>query len=74
MFGRIALAYVEWAGDHYQRTLLDWTLLEDAAGAYGFADALAEAPLVTAHWTSLSGAIDYAAPCSSKTASRACAG
>ena len=41
MFRRIAVTYVEWAGDHYQRTMLDWTLLEDAAGAHGFADALA---------------------------------
>jgi hypothetical protein len=62
MLGRIALTYVEWAGDYYQRTMLDWTLIEDAAGAHGFADALAETPLMTAHWTSLSGAIDYAAP------------
>ena len=62
MFGRIAVAYVEWAGDHYQRIMLDWTVIEDAAGAQGFADALAETPLMTAHWTSLSAAIDYAAP------------
>jgi hypothetical protein len=62
MFGRIALIYVEWAGDLYQRTMLDWTLVENPAGADAFADALAEAPLMTAHWTSLSGAIDYAAP------------
>ena len=61
MFRRIALTYVEWAGDHYQRTMLDWTLIEDAAGAHGFADALAETPLTSAHWTSLSGAIDYSA-------------
>ena len=56
------MTYVEWAGDHYQRTMLDWTVIEDAAGAYAFADALAETPLLTAHWTSLSAAIDYAAP------------
>jgi hypothetical protein len=61
MFRRIAVTYVEWAGDHYQRTMLDWTLLEDAAGAHGFADALAETPLMTAHWTSISGALDHAA-------------
>jgi len=62
MFGRIALAYVEWAGDHYQRIMLDWTVIEDAAGAAAFADALAETPLMTAHWTSLSAALDFAAP------------
>jgi hypothetical protein len=59
--GRIAVTYVEWAGDHYQRTMLDWTLIEDAADAQGFADALAETPFLSAHWTSLSGAIDYSA-------------
>jgi hypothetical protein len=62
MFGGIAVTYVEWAGDHYQRTMLDWSLLDGADSAYAFADALAETPLLTAHWTSLSGAIDYAVP------------
>jgi hypothetical protein len=62
MFGRIAIAYVEWAGDHYQRTMLDWTVIEDQPDAAEFADALAETPLLTAHWTSLSAAIDYAVP------------
>ena len=42
MFRRIALTYVEWAGDHYQRTMLDWTLIENAAAAHAFADALLE--------------------------------
>jgi len=60
MFGRIAVAYVEWAGDHYQRTMLDWTVIEDQASAGAFADALLETPLTTAHWTSLSAAIDHA--------------
>jgi hypothetical protein len=60
MLGRIALTYVEWAGDDYQRTLLDWTVIQDAATAFAFADALAEAPLISGQWTSLSAAIDYA--------------
>ena len=62
MFGRIAVTYVEWAGDYYQRTMLDWSVLEDAPSALAFADALAETPLSTAHWTSISGVIDYAVP------------
>ena len=62
MVGRIAVTYFEWAGDDYQRTMLDWTVIEDASGAEAFADALAEAPMATAHWTSLSAAIDYAVP------------
>ena len=61
MLGQIAVTYVEWAGEHYQRTMLDWTLLERPEDALAFSDALAESPLMTAPWTSLSGAIDYAA-------------
>jgi hypothetical protein len=62
MYGRIAVIYVEWAGDYYQRTMLDWSLLDGAESATAFADALSESPLATAHWTSISGAIDYAVP------------
>ena len=62
MLGRVALTYIEWAGDDYQRTVLDWALVEDATGAFALADALAEAPLISAQWTSLSGALDYARP------------
>jgi hypothetical protein len=62
MLGRLALTYVEWAGDGFQRTVLDWTLVEDAESALAFADALAEAPLASAQWTSLSAMIDYARP------------
>ena len=35
MVGRIAVTYVEWAGDDYQRTMLDWTVIEDAARRRG---------------------------------------
>jgi hypothetical protein len=59
-YGRIAVTYVEWANSGYHRTVADWTLLSDEASAKGLAGALAEAPLVTAHWTSISGAIDHA--------------
>jgi hypothetical protein len=62
MLGRVALTYVEWAGDDYQRTLLDWMVIRDAPSAFAFADALAEAPLTSGRWTSLSAALDYARP------------
>jgi hypothetical protein len=62
ILGRIAVTYVEWAGVEFQRTLLDWTLIEDQESAAAFADALAEAPLTSERWTSISGAIDYAVP------------
>jgi hypothetical protein len=62
MFGSIAVTYVEWAGDYYQHTMLGWTQIDGKDSAFAFADALGETPLMTAHWTSLSGAIDYAVP------------
>jgi hypothetical protein len=62
MFGRIAVIYIEWAGDHHQQTVLDWTLINDDKDAVAFSEALAETPLSTGRWTSISGAIDYAVP------------
>jgi hypothetical protein len=50
--GRIALTYVEWAGEDYQRPVVGWTLIDGA---------LAIAPIVTARWTSISTALDDAA-------------
>jgi hypothetical protein len=61
IIGRIAVTYVEWAGQHSQQTVIDWTPIEDKATAGAFADAVAEAPMARARWTSISGAIDYAA-------------
>lgn len=61
-FGRIAVTYVEWAGDLHQRIVVDWTLLSDAASVRGFALAVAEAPITSQQWTSISGAIDFAVP------------
>jgi hypothetical protein len=57
--GRVAITYVEWAGEHYQRTLVDWTLVHDQASADAFAEAVAARPLTTAAWTSVTGAIEY---------------
>lgn len=59
--GRIALSYVEWAGNSSQRVVVDWTLIETRADAEAFA------AKISAHFenamrrTSISGAIDYAA-------------
>lgn len=57
---RIAVTYVEWAGGHYQRTVVDWTLISDMASAKAFAAKLQAEPIVTAAWTSISGAMDFA--------------
>ncbi len=56
----IAVTYVEWSGDHNQRTIVDWTLIEDETSANAFASALSEVPVVRARRTSISAAIDYA--------------
>lgn len=59
--GRIALAYVEWAGEHYQRTIIGWTLIDGPEAAKAFAARLAVAPRVSESWTSISSAILYCA-------------
>lgn len=60
--GKIAVAYVEWAGDFYQNTVVDWHVIEDQASAESFAWKLLQAPLGRERYTSISAAIDYAVP------------
>lgn len=60
--GRIALAYVEWAGHEHRILVLDWTEVSDAASAEAFAARLAQAPISTGRRTSISGAIDFSLP------------
>ncbi len=57
--GRIALAYVEWAGIHWQRVVVNWTLVHDPASAATFAAAIAEEPISSESRTSISAAIDF---------------
>ncbi len=59
--GRIAVTYIEWAGDHYQSTVVDWTEISDASSAAAFARALEQGIVKTQLWTSISTAIDFAA-------------
>jgi hypothetical protein len=59
--GRIAVAYVEWAGDHFQSKLVDWTEIAGAESAAAFAAAIDRVTVSTEWWTSISGAIAYAA-------------
>jgi hypothetical protein len=56
--GRIAIAYFEWANASYQRILVPWTVIASEKDARAVAAILAEEPIVSANWTSLSGAID----------------
>jgi hypothetical protein len=59
--GRVAVAYVEWAGAYDQRVVVRWSVIEDATGAAAFADRLERRGSRIGARTSLSGAIDFAA-------------
>lgn len=61
MLGRIAVGYYEWAGFGHMRVIADWTLIDGAATANAFADALERNPPQTAYRTAISSAIDFAA-------------
>jgi hypothetical protein len=61
-YGRIAVAYFEWSGGEQQQTVINWTLIKDPTSAHAFADELARQPISRGRFTSISGAIDYAAP------------
>jgi hypothetical protein len=58
--GAIGVAYVEFAGAYEVRTVLDWRLIRDEAGARAFAEALTAAS--RSYWgrTSISAGIDRA--------------
>ncbi|TAJ36064.1 MAG: DUF1194 domain-containing protein [Reyranella sp.] len=57
---RIALCYTEWAGTHYQTVVIDWSVIDSAAGARRFADKLAEAPRSSQSWTAVGAALLHA--------------
>lgn len=57
---RIALCYTEWAGTHYQAVVIDWSVIDSAAGARRFADKLAEAPRASQSWTAVGAALAHA--------------
>jgi hypothetical protein len=61
-YGRIAVAYIEWAGSGWQHSVTGWTAIDGAASARALSARLAAAPIDTGPWTSISGAIDYAIP------------
>jgi hypothetical protein len=60
--GRIAVAYVEWASAGYQRLAVDWALIDDDKSALAFAESITMSGPLSARWTSISGAIDFAVP------------
>jgi hypothetical protein len=56
---RIAVAYVEWSGSEFQRTVVPWTLISDGESGALFAEQILGAPRSFWGWTSISGAIDH---------------
>ena len=59
--GSIAVQFFTWSGWNQQEVLVPWTRLDGPAACHAFADALAEAPRKTHLYTSISGAMDFAA-------------
>ena len=59
--GKIAIAYMEWAGAADQEIIMPWMLIDGAEAARAFADTLVQVPLRRASRTSISGGIDKAA-------------
>jgi hypothetical protein len=59
MIGAVGIAYVEWAGIEYQRTVIPWRRIASAADAEAWALELAVAPRSSLSWTSISGAIRH---------------
>ena len=58
--GRIAVAYVEWAGDSHQRLVIDWMVISDTESATTFTRNLAKQLIGRAPSTSISALIDFA--------------
>ena len=60
--GRIAVMYVEWAGQFDQKILMPWRLIDGPEAADAVADELARAPYRRASRTSISGGLSFAKP------------
>jgi hypothetical protein len=60
LLGRIAVAYLEFAGDGQARVVVDWTVIRDAATARDFAARLTAAPRSFRGRTAIGGGIDLA--------------
>lgn len=61
MTGKIAVTYVEWAGQSDQQVVIPWTVLDSPESILAFADRIMSTVPRRARYTSVSGAIDFAA-------------
>lgn len=60
--GKIAITYVEWAGQFDQKILMPWRLIDGPEAADAVAAEIARAPYRRASRTSISGALRFAKP------------
>lgn len=58
--GRIAVAFIEWAGSDAQRLVIPWTVISDEESGALIAERLIAEPRSFVGWTSISGAITFA--------------
>lgn len=61
ILGRIAVTYFEWANSAHTQMVVSWTLIDSDAAAEAFAASLEQRRPGPAHYTSISGAIDFGA-------------
>jgi len=59
VLGRVAVTYIEWAGETEQSVVIPWTVIKQPTDAITFADRLSQAPLHSGGFTSLSGVIEF---------------
>lgn len=60
LLGRVAIQYVEWAGQYNQRIIANWALIEERADAQAFAERLLAHDPLSMSRTSISGGINFA--------------
>src|SRR5215510_13461838 len=60
-YGRIAVAYMEWAGPSVQNVVVPWTVIDGATAALAMADKLDAQPISRARMTSISQGLVFAA-------------
>lgn len=60
-YGKVAVTYVEWAGDSSQEIVVPWTLIDSEEASYAFAASLQNGSPRHFRRTSISGAISFSA-------------
>ena len=58
--GKIAIAYIDWSSEPFNRLIVDWRVIEDQASADRFASTLLAAPRTYGQGTAIGGALRLA--------------